>query len=235
MPNTLNNVLREIHRLHRLLRDLKAEIDSQPRKRKAYQGKLAKHELALKEAQDGIKAIKVANAERELQLKSSSQQVAKFEKQMDDMKSPKEVEAKQTEIATAKACIQQMEDEILSGLSELDTRVARIPALQEQVVKTKAEVADFESEAKEHMERWQSETTRAQAELKQSEVHLPPAMRSFYDRLVKAHGSDSLAPIKNRNICGNCLTAVTNQTINELLQARFQSCPSCGRGLYLEE
>ncbi|MCE9533693.1 MAG: hypothetical protein K8T89_21585 [Planctomycetes bacterium] len=234
MASAINTLLREIHRIRLHLRELHNEIENQPRKHKAHLARIAKNEQTLKDALDQIKSLKAANGARELQMKSTAQQLQKFEKQMSDMKTPKEVEAKETEIASAKLNIQALEDSILSAFTDIEEKTAKIPPLEEQVKKAKADFAKFETESKEHLEKLQTEMKRAEAELKSVDSKMPEAIRGQYDRLFKAHGPDALAAVKDRS-CGNCHTAVTAQNLHELVQGRFIYCNSCGRGLYLME
>ncbi len=234
MTATLNDVLREVHRLRKFLRDLQNEIDGLPRLKKAHEAKLARQEQNLKSAQDAIKHLKAENHEREVSLKSTHQQLQKYEKQMPDMKSPKEIEGKQTEIAAAKAAILQLEEQILASITEIEDASAQIPALEQLVKKAKAEFAAFEADTKERQERLLREKKGAETELKQAEVHLPAIIQTAYQRLVAAHGADALAMV-NARICGHCLTSVTEQNLNELRQGRLLYCNTCGRLLYLPQ
>ena len=233
---TLNSVLREIHRLRRHLRDLQNEIDGLPRLKKAHQAKVARQEKVLKDAQDAIKQLKAATNDTEVNLKTTHQRLQKHERQMNDLKSPKEVEAMQTEIANEKVLIVQHEESILAGMTEIDERVGKLPPIEDQLKKAKAEFAAFEAEFKEREARLLGELKLAQQELKKVDVQLPAEVRNHYERLVKAHGPDALAMIKERErSCGNCQNSVTVQNINELKQGRLLSCHTCGRVLYLVE
>jgi predicted nucleic acid-binding Zn-ribbon protein len=236
MTATLPGLFREIHRLRKHLRELQTEIERLPRVLKAHQAKVAKQEQLLKEANESVKHQKVENAEKELTLKSTNQQLAKYEKQRNDMKTPKEVEAKEKEIANEKAIIQRIEDEILAGLAALDEKIARVPEFEAQVKKAKAELKAFESDMAERVEHLEREKKQAEKQSKAVEVDLPATVRNLFDRLVKAHGADALAAVKERErACGHCHSTVTAQNVNQLLQGHFLSCTSCGRMLYIDE
>jgi uncharacterized protein len=234
MVATLNDVLREVHRLRKFLRDLQSELDNFPRLKKAHLAKIAKHEQTLKDAQDAVKHLKAANHDREVSIKATHTQLKKYEGQLPDMKHPKEIEAKQTEIANAKKTIQQLEEQVLTGITEIEERSAKLPHLEDQLKKTKTDFAAFESESKDRQDRMLREKKSAESELKKAEVHLPSAIHVSYGRLVAAHGPDALAVVTER-ICGNCLTSVTAQNLNELKQGRLLFCNSCGRVLYVNE
>ena len=236
MTTTLPLVFREIHRLRKHLRDLQSEIDRLPRVLKAHQAKIQKQEQALHDALEAIKRVKVDIHEKEVSLKATTQQLAKYDKQLNDMTTPKEITGKETEIRNAKALAQKLEEEILASMAGLDERVAAIPDFEKLVKQARAELAAFEGEAKERLARFMREKKLAEEELKKVEVQIPASVKNLFDRLVKAHGADALAEVREKDrACGHCHSTVTAQNINQLLQGHFLSCTSCGRMLYIGE
>ncbi len=236
MPLKLTATFREAHRLRVHLRNLRGEIENLPRAKKAHQAKVAKQELASKDAHEAVKRLKAANHDREVNLKSTFQQLTKYERQLNDMTTPKEVAAMQSEIAEAKKHIAELEEEILNGMTHIEEEAAKVPAVDELLKKSKAQLATFEADMKEREGRLLNEVKLAEEELKKVELDLPALIRPHYDRLVNGHGPDAMAVVKAKDrICSNCLTAVTAQMINELLKDNFLCCNNCGRMLYLAE
>ena len=103
------------------------EIERAPRVIKAHQTKLAKQEDGLKELKDSIKKLKVTLNDKEGSLKSTNQQLAKYEKQQNEAGNPKEFEALQHEISHTQGLRQQLEEEIwFTSFSNLSvSRVTR--------------------------------------------------------------------------------------------------------------
>jgi predicted nucleic acid-binding Zn-ribbon protein len=234
MSAQLPTVLREAHRLRRHLRELGEEIDRLPRTLKAHQAKVAKQEQALKEFLDGVKHLKVDLHDKETRLKAAGQQLAKYERQLSDMTTPKEVEARQTEIANTRTLIAGLEEQILAGMGDLDDRTAKAPEHEGLLKKAKADLATFAAESKERQDRLAREKKQAEEELTKIEAQIPDDVRGQYDRLVNAYGADALAAVKGRS-CGQCRSAVTSQNLHELLAGKFLCCGTCGRALYLAE
>ena len=129
MPTPVE-IIRELGRLHRHIHELEEAKEHGPRLLKAQQTKLTRHENAVKEGQENLKKLKVAIHEKEGSLKSMHQTIAKHEKQLNEAGSKKEYDALQTEIATERQKCAALEDEILTGLGEVDEKTAQIPQLE---------------------------------------------------------------------------------------------------------
>lgn len=227
-------VMREVHRLRKLARDLQEQLDRGPRQLKAQQAKVAHRETLLREEQDSIKKLKVGIHEKEVSLKTAHNQIAKYQKQLSEAAAKKEYDALQNEIAVAKAHTQQLEDEILAALTESEERTAKIPELEKGVRQAKEEAAAFEKGAEERKAGLTAHLTETQAKLKEVEATVPADIRTQYNRIVNAMGADGFAVVRDRN-CTSCHTALTAQLHTDLQQGLFIVCRSCGRILYPPE
>src|ERR1700759_4302610 len=102
MPG-IGETFREIHRLRRFVRDLQQEVDRGPIQLKARRNVAAKIAEAYQTAQDELKKIKVAVHEKEGALRATHTQIAKYEKQLDDINDKKQYDALKHEISSAQA------------------------------------------------------------------------------------------------------------------------------------
>jgi predicted nucleic acid-binding Zn-ribbon protein len=229
----LSPLLREIHRLRKLIRDAKDEVDRAPRVLKAHQAKLAAQEKALAGAKDDLKKRKAGILTGEAQIKSLNQTLARHERQLNDLTTPRDVEAKQHDIANTKKLIGDTEDELLTAMTDVDERVARMPELEAAVAKAKADFVAFEKDSAERVNRMKEAVAAATTALIAEETKIPASIRSQYDRLVKAHGPDALAAVENQS-CSHCRVGITAQNYADLMKGtEFICCRNCGRGLYL--
>lgn len=228
----IGDVLREAHRLRRHTRELQAEIDRGPRLLKAQQARFAREEEAHRTAQDELKRLKVSVHEKETTLKATYQSIARYEQQQASAANQKEYDARQTDIATARARCAQLEDEILSAMTEIEERTARIPALDQQLATARQEHAAFEKQAAARYEHLKAELARSEGELQALEAGIPAEVRRNYDRLVKSYGADAFAAVKDR-VCQHCRMTVTGAVQNLVEAGDFATCASCFRALYL--
>lgn len=229
----LNPLLRELHRLRKLIRDAQGEIDRGPRVLKAHQAKLANQEKAVADARDALKHRKADVLTGEASIKSLNQALARHEKQLDTLTDPRQIEAKEHDIANTKELIAKTEDDILTAMTDVDERTAKVPELEAALAKAKADFGTYEKEAADRLGRLRDELKTATAALATEEAKIPPAIRGQYDRLVKAHGADAFAPVENQT-CVHCRVGITQQGLADLRHgSEFICCRNCGRAQYL--
>ncbi len=111
-------LMREIHRLRRFARDLKEQIDRAALQHKAQQAKVVRQEDAVKSNQEALKKLKVTIHEKEVTLKTTHDQIAKHQKQLNEAGAKKEYDALQIEIAAARAKCTELEEESLTAMGE---------------------------------------------------------------------------------------------------------------------
>lgn len=234
MAETIPLILKECHRLRKLLRDLQSEIDRGPRVLKAQQQKLVQAEQTHKTAYETIKQLKLKLKDDEGALKTIETQLAKLFQRSMEVTTMKEMEATKSEIAQATAKKEALEDAILGGMTEIEERTANLPQVDETWAQAQKDFTQYQDEAQERLERLIADQKQAQANLANTEATLPPEIKSQVDRLVKAHGADAYAGVVGR-VCQHCRTSITEQQRNELLNGRYMTCSSCFRAMYLAE
>jgi predicted nucleic acid-binding Zn-ribbon protein len=231
---TAAQTLRELHRLHVHVRNLKAELDQGPSLFKAQQAKLARAETILKEAQDHLNHLKATMHEKEVELKSTHQQIAKYEKQLNEAGAKKEYDALQHEIAACRQTGARLEDEILAIMAEIDETTQKLPGLDANLKQVRDETAGFDKEAQERIARLTADLQETTAHLVETEKQVPANVRALYERLVLAHGADALAAVRDKT-CSICYSTVTAQQLRELEAGVVSLCMNCGRMLFLAQ
>ena len=227
-------VLKELHRLLKHLRNLKAEIDLGPRVMKAQQNQLDAEKQAHADAHDILKKQKLKQKDEEGTLKATEVRLAKLQADLNMAGSKKEFDAKTSEIAQAKAVQGELEDSILTTIGDIEERTAALPAVETRWKAAQAAFAQFQTDAAERLARMQADQTATQATLAAKEAELPLEVKAGYARLVKSYGADGLAAVAGRS-CQQCQTKLTEQQRTTLLSGKFLGCPSCGRAMYLTD
>src|SRR5579885_341427 len=165
-------ILRDLHRLRRHARNLQDEIARIPLMLKAYQGKAARAEEALRHGQEEVRRLKVKTHEKETELKAAQQQIARYEQQRNQATTRKEYDTLNAEIAHARQKCQQLEDEILASMLAVDEQTAKLPELEAEVKKAKADYSAYEKTAAERQAGLTAQLEQARRELKEVEAGL---------------------------------------------------------------
>lgn len=226
-------ILRELHRLRRHIKELELRGEQAPRAVKAHQNRVALQEQAVVQAQDALKQVKMHIHEKEVSIKATQQQIEKYKKQRDDVKSRKEYDTLNVEITHSEAHIRKIEDEILELMALGETKAAEIPQAEQALAKVKADLARAEQDQQDVLKRHGEEKARAQEELRAIEATLSEDVRAIYQRLINAKGVDALSGVRVKT-CSSCYTEITPQMSSELQREQFVICKNCGRMLYLE-
>lgn len=231
---TAAETFREIHRLRRHAKDLQADIERGPRQLQLQKKKITLAEDGLKQAQEEITRLKLANRERETTVKATNTLVEKHQRQLNEATSRKEYDALKTEIASEQGKVQKLEDEILQAMMTIDEKAAQLPEFENTIKQAKADFAAFESTNEIRLgERKQMLETTLQ-QLKEVEANLSEDVRPQYQRLVASMGADAMARVEGIS-CTTCYVGLTAQNMNELRMGMLVVCKSCGRFLYLPE
>jgi uncharacterized protein len=231
MSQTITALLRECHRARRHLRELQSEIDLGPRVLKIQQDKLAQAEAENKNHHDTIKKLKLKQKEDEVSLKQTETRLLKLQADINTAGSKKEFDAKTHEIEMATELKGQLEDSILTTITEIEDRTAAIPAVDKIWATAQAEFKQFQVDAAERLERMKADQVLTQQTLDATEAKIPAEIKTQYGRLVKSYGADGFAAVNGRS-CANCRTSMTEQQKTSLLGGAFICCTQCGRGLY---
>jgi uncharacterized protein len=233
MP-AVTEVFRECHRLRIHLRKLNREIELGPRVLKGKQDELEEERQAHKEHHDSITRFKLKQREDEGTLKQTDTRLAKLGEQLLGTSVQKEYEAKQHEIAHAKAKKADLEDAILTSMTEIEDRTAAIPAIEKKWADAQAAFAEFQRQAADRLEMLKKDKADSEALLAKTEEAIPEDIRARYEKFVKAHGPEAMAAVKGKS-CQGCRTDMTDQKLIELRRGEFMQCPTCGKILFPAE
>lgn len=226
--------LRELHRIHRQLHDLRHRLDRGPTQIRAGKVNVERLEAALVAARENHKRARMQADEKNLQLKQREAKIADLQRKLNECKTNTEFSSFKDQIAAEKAANSVLEDEILDKLEQIDRLHHELVDAEKTLAKTRSELAATEKRVSEEQAGLESELARVQAALRQAETALPAEFKDTYDRMVRARGEQALAPVEGES-CGGCYTMLTAQTMNDLYLSKPVFCKSCGCLLYLAE
>lgn len=226
--------LRELHRLHSQLSDLRGRLDRGPKQIAAHKASVAQLDAALTAAKNLSQETRKAADRKQLDVKAQEEKIANWEAQLNSAKSNKEYQTFQEQIAAARMAASVLEDETLELLGRIDETIAEVHRHEERLAAGKAELQKVEANVAANSETLRAEVARLEADLAEAEKQLPGDFKSDYQRVVAAKGAEGLAPCED-GVCQGCGQSTTLQMQADLKGSKPVFCKSCGVLLYLPE
>jgi hypothetical protein len=226
--------LRELHRIHRQLSDLRERLDRGPKQIKARQATVAAAEERWAKTQAETKAARIAVDQKQLLLKSGEGKIIDLKVKLNACSTNREYQALRDQILADEMTNSVLADEILEALEKVDLFKHAITEAEQQIAKAKEELAKTQQAVRSQEESLRAEVHRLEDELRVAEAALPPELRDSYNRAVKSKGEDAMAQVEGES-CGGCHQQLTPNIMSQLIGSTVVFCRTCGRLLYLPE
>jgi predicted nucleic acid-binding Zn-ribbon protein len=226
--------LRELHRIHQQLAELRDRLERGPRQVRAREGSVAQLETRLAEAREKAKQTQMGVDRKQLDLKAGEQKVVDLRVKLNAANSNREYQALLEQIAAAEMAGSVLSDEILEGLEKIDQHGVAVKEAEKNLAAGKQELDKSRKAVDESAAAIHGDITRLEAELAQAEQGLPADIKADYQRVVRSKGADSLSAVDD-GVCTGCGQQITLNMQNELKLSKLVFCKACGRLLYLPE
>lgn len=226
--------LRELHRIHGQLAELRGRRERGPKQIQAHEASVAHLKAELEKARQTVKQTRVMVDKKQLDLKAAELRVVDWKVKLNACQSNKEYQALQEQIAAAEMAGSVLSDEILEGMERVDVLDQAVVVAQEHVAAGEKELAKVREKIEQAAGLVEGDIKRLEVDLVALETVLPADFRSDYNRVVQGKGAEGLAPVED-GVCGGCGKQITLNMQNELLLSKPVFCRSCGRLLYVPE
>ena len=229
------DVLKRVQSLKNKINGLEA---SQERRKLDVQKKKVQIEkekaLAEKKHEEKI-AVQKEIDKKELDLKSNEGAIAKYNVQLNSIKTNKEYSVLISEIGSKKADMSILEDEILNTMSRLEIANQEYEKATKELRNEEESLNGLIKSVDAEIQEADIEIEKIKNEQKKYIDLLDEHSLKNYNRLSNIKGGNAIVPVIG-NVCGGCSMNVTTQTLNELMGGEdLVFCLSCSRILYLDE
>jgi hypothetical protein len=231
----LNSDLQHLIRLQDL--DLTAErlrqrITDVPAAQAALDSRLDERQTAVIAIKERLAANQAARREIEKDLAGVQARLSKFKDQLMEVKTNKEYQAMQHEIAIAETSVRAQEDRLLDRMEETDAITTELKAAeaalrsdQTEVAKEKTAIDDDRARAEAELEQIGKQRTQIAAALS------PPALALF--EYVSRHRRGVALSEARDGHCTQCHVRLRPQVFNDVRRNdSLIQCESCSRILY---
>ncbi len=227
-------VLRELHRIHLQLSNLRERLDHGPRQVKAREITVAKFEAALAAAQDAVKQTKLAIDQKQLDLKTGEIKIADLKTKLNGCSSNKEYQTLLEQIAASEMANSVLADEILEAMEKCDQLEIGVGEARKHLESAKNELSKCRDTVASESVIIKGDITRLEGELGEIEKQLPTLMKDDYRRVIRGKGAHGMSEVGD-GVCLACGNKMTLNMQNELLLSKPVFCKACGCLLYMGE
>jgi predicted nucleic acid-binding Zn-ribbon protein len=214
---------------------LESEKARVPVELRALEAELAKYRERFQAKSDALEELQRERRSKDRQLNVQQAQLEKYKSQRLSVKTNKEYDALESEIAELAGANSAIEDEILELMISIDEADDEIEVARNEL---KAQEDIFKKKRDESLSEVKK-LDRQVAEWNEKRDgflgQIDPALMSRYDNWRKRRGSSLVAVIEGES-CGGCHLKLPPQLINEVRKKKeLHTCNSCGRILYWKE
>ena len=228
------DILRDLHRIHSQLTDLRARLERCPKQLDAAHTRLSSAESNRDQQKDTIQQLTLASKQQELLLGEREARVDTLKSKLKECSSNKEYQTLSDEIATINENVSSISDDILQQYDHLETEQTSLDALHTEVQASQSFLADTEIRITQEKSTLAMEISRIEQQLKDAEGDLPNEFRAEYSRMTDARGAEGLAEVTD-NCCGTCFQQITLQMESELRVSKLVQCQGCAAILYSDQ
>ncbi len=227
-------VLRELHRIHVQLSDLRDRLARGPRQVQIHTNNVAVQQATLDAAQASVKQVTMAGDKKQLDLKTCDGKIADLKAKLNGCSSNKEYQLFLEQIAATEMATSVLSDEILELMEKTDELEVVVEGAQGEVEAAEAELTKCKERVAAELGGIEGDIERLEDDLAGAEKELPSEMKVDYERIIRSKGSDGMAEVENQ-VCLGCGKQITLNMLNELLLSKPTFCKSCGCLLYSGE
>lgn len=226
--------LKELHRLHLRLEEVRKELDRGPRQIKAARSRIEKRERDIAEMRERLTQLKMSADSKSLQLKTNESKIAELKARLNAAKTNKEFEVIKSQIDADTMANSVLEDEILEVYEKVDQLQTQLAEVEQARDEARQDEARIRGEVEATAPDLRVKASELEQALADAEKQLPEQVAATYRRLAAAHGSEALAAVDNQ-ACGVCHATISPNSLVELKSGKFVFCGSCGRLLFRDE
>ena len=210
----------------------KRRIGELPAAQQALESRSAAHAAAVQSVKDRIASTTATRREIEKEVAAVQSRLAKYKDQLMAVKTNKEYQAMQTEIATAEGLVRSHEDRLLDLMEVSEKESADLKSSEAAMKSEQAAIAAEHKALEAEKGSRQQDLDRLTAERANLVSQISPAALASFDRI--AHGRRGIAVAEARDgLCSVCHVRLRPQVFNDVRRnAAIIQCDSCTRILY---
>src|SRR5262245_50201242 len=194
--------------------------------------RLADQEAALAAARQRLGANQAARRELEKEVAAVQSRLSKYKDQLMEVKTNKEYQAMQKEIATAQEAVRTREDRILEGMEEAEDLTRQLKDAEAELKRQQAEIASERQALEEERAALERDLTSTSAGRETIAARLSGPALQLFEHVSRQRKGLAVAEARDGH-CMVCHVRLRPQVFNEVRRNdSLIQCESCLRILY---
>jgi hypothetical protein len=190
---------------------------------------------ALEAIDKEVKESQLRRKNKELDLATKEEAARKAQAQLYQLKTNKEYQAKLSEIASLKADVSLLEEDVLRALDAIEEAEKKLTAVKAELAAQEKKFKEEENKIANRVRDIEAQITTLEDKRNIFVKDVEPTILSRYEKLLSTRSGLAIVPVDNES-CGACHMRVTAQSINEIkMYKNLIFCESCVRILYVSE
>jgi uncharacterized protein len=223
-----------------VLRAAKAKLVRCKRSVVVQENKIKTEQAALDAKKQEIKLTRMQSDQKELELKTRDQEIAKFRASLNTAKTNKEYATLLTQLNTTKADNSKIETQVLELMKAVEAEEAECSVIQGRIDELKQQLDQIRRDSEAAAVKLQAEVDQVMAEWNEVAKSIPPDVLDIFKRVAENYDGQAVVEIEERESkptgysCGGCYMGITTESVNLLLtRDEIIRCPNCTRILVL--
>jgi predicted nucleic acid-binding Zn-ribbon protein len=214
------------------IRALQQEIQDIPLRREQETGRLKGAQEAQAVAHNGLRVALAAVVAAEGEVTDRRERITKLRQQQSTLKTNREFQAMNLEIATIEADIEACEARQLARMDEVNPSRAKLTECDARLKEEQAVIDGYLKELDARLAEAKAELAKAEAERRAAAQSIDSRMLLHYGRLLTKRWPP-VVPLEGGTVCGGChLTQPPSVGHMVRRDAGLVACQMCGRILY---
>jgi len=223
--------LEKLQRLDLELESLNERLQTYPKRMNQWRAELDELECSLEAWRDELKQRMAEKSLKEMELMENEGEIKKAEERLFVIKTHKEYEALEKELAEAKRLGKAIENDILKALEAIEQLEAKISESEKELEKKRLELGEKIEQTTTELESARSEYEKKLEEKKRVASSIGPDVLALYEK-IKSRNGVAVVAVKGE-VCQGCYMNVPPQLYNEVVSMhKLIQCPNCQRILF---
>lgn len=215
--------------------EARRELEQLPANHAALDVRLRETEATLEEVRQRLAASQAARRELEKELAAVQSRLSKYRDQLMEVKTNREYQAMQTEIATAEREVRSREDKILDHMEIQENLALAVKQSEQALTETRAGVASERDALEKRRQTLDADLLRLATEREALRHRIGADALRLFDHISRQRKGLGIVEARDGH-CSMCQVRLRPQVYNEIRRnEKLIQCDSCQRLLYFAQ